>query len=120
MRLGEHLQAEPGAFLAAGPGIRASDADPSVVRREELVELGRLADFCPTLLALVGVPYGEDMLGRPMAALFDPPFELGHVPTHDDPAWLESRQTGVELEDAQRVEQLRQLGYLGDELGEEE
>jgi len=86
------------------------------VERADIAELGRLADFCPTLLALVDVPYGDDMLGKPIEALFDPGRPTRSIPTHDDPAWLASRESEVEVEDAQRVEQLRQLGYLGDEL----
>jgi len=120
MRAGGHGGEDAGVFLAAGPGIRdAPPFDPQTLDKATLPMLGRLADFCPTLLSLVDVPFGEDMLGRPIEALFTPEFQTAHparsVPTHDDAEWLSTRGEEFEFEDAERVEQLRELGYLGDE-----
>ena len=116
MRKGLHDGDEPGIFLAAGPGIRASDITLRDLRRGDISELGRLVDVCPTLLALVGVPGGEDMLGRPLIEILEPAFLREHpvrtVPTHDDGDWVRERRSGAGVEDAERVEQLRQLGYL--------
>jgi len=121
MRAGGHGGDDAGVFIAAGTGIRSGKVrDASTLQERDLPELGTLPDFCPTLLTLVGLPYGEDMAGRPIEALFTPQFLAAHpptsVPTHDDAAWLESRgQEEFVLEDDERVEQLRELGYLGDE-----
>lgn len=120
MRAGEHTGDDPGVFLAAGPGIRdAGEFDPARLAVHELPTLGRLADFCPTLLALVDLPYGEDMLGRPIEELFTPAFRAAHparsVATHDDEAWLATRGEEFEFEDAERVQQLRELGYIDDD-----
>jgi len=115
-----------GAFIAAGPGIRVappSEPLPELDPRN-MPRLGSILDFCPTLLALVDVPYGERMSGRPLQTVLDQAFLERHplrsVPTHDYPAWLAARSGGTGPavgEDAERLEQLRQLGYLG---GEEE
>jgi predicted AlkP superfamily pyrophosphatase or phosphodiesterase len=116
MQLGQHDGDEAGVFLAAGPGIRASGAAPRAVAVDDLVELGRLVDVCPTLLELVGVPYGEDMRGRPLETVLEPTgHRLSPVPTHDDAAWKEGRRAGAGVHDAERLEQLRQLGYLGED-----
>ena len=122
MRAGGHGRDDAGVFLAAGPGIReAAPFDVATLEKGALPMLGRIIDFCPTLLALVGVPYGEDMRGRPLEALFTREFLAAHpvssVPTHDDAAWLATRGRGeeFEFEDAERVQQLRELGYLGDQ-----
>jgi hypothetical protein len=118
MRRGEHHGDEPGVFLVAGPAFRACGVVPEAVESGDLAELGRLADVCPTLLALVDVPHGEDMLGRPLESLFEDAFLRDHPPralsSHDDEAWRASRSDAAQR-DAERVEQLRQLGYLGDE-----
>jgi hypothetical protein len=119
-RRGFHDDETQGAFLAAGPGIRdTSSTPPAELELEDLELLGQIADVCPTLLAAVGLPHGEDMLGRPLRALFTDSFleqyPLRSIPTHDDAAWLNARPTGLVHEDPERLEQLRKLGYLDDQ-----
>lgn len=117
---GYHDGDTPGAFLAAGPGFRNLSSTPAAeVRLGDLETLGQIADVCPTLLAAVGLPYGEDMLGRPLSSLFTDEFldqhPLTSIPTHDDAAWLAARPQAIVHEDPERLEQLRKLGYLGDQ-----
>jgi len=119
---GNHSGLEnPAFFVAAGRGIarRPPAAASTALERGDLERLGGIIDFCPTLLALCGVPFGEDMAGRPLLSVLDPEFLAAHplesVPTHDDPAWRAARRPAPEVDDPERYEQLRQLGYVGDE-----
>lgn len=112
---GNHDRGEPGAFLAAGPGILRDPA--AAVAGHEPRELGAITDFCPTLLALVGVPYGRDMAGAPMEALFEPGFLAQHpiesVETHERPGWRSGDAVDwAEAEARERLRQLEQLGYV--------
>jgi hypothetical protein len=117
---GHHKRREPGIFVAAGSAIAAPHEGVPVLERsaEEIPVLGSVVDFCPTLLALLGVPYGEDMAGRPLGSVISaerlasaPP---ASIPTHDDEAWLQSRGAGSDVAaDSERIEQLHNLGYLG-------
>jgi predicted AlkP superfamily phosphohydrolase/phosphomutase len=119
---GNHVDLEnPAFFVAAGHGIarRALGAPLAELQRQDLPRLGGIVDFCPTLLALCGVPYGEDMLGRPLTGILDPAFLAAHppasVPTHDDQAWLARERPSPQVDDPERREQLEQLGYLDGE-----
>ena len=110
----------PGVFVAAGQGIRrmqrASAAGP--LTTEALVVVGSVRDVIPTLLALLGIPIGEDMDGRVLTHLLDPALLAAHpvrtVRTHDTQEWLESRPKAVIAapDEEQRREQLRALGYV--------
>jgi arylsulfatase A-like enzyme len=82
-------------------------------------ELGSILDFCPTLLALLEIPVGKDMDGKPMrSVLIAELFADGpprRIITHDDPEWLAGQDANFERVDEERLEQLRNLGYLGDD-----
>jgi predicted AlkP superfamily phosphohydrolase/phosphomutase len=119
---GHHVKREPGVFLAAGAGIARSmaSAPPDGWTVASIPVLGNIYDFCPTLLALLCIPTGEDMHGEALTALLDPSLlercPPSKIPTHDDAAWRKSRDVLLQLEeDPERIEQLQQLGYLGDE-----
>ena len=77
MKAGLHHGGEAGMFVVAGPGLRASGVRANRIDAEHIEELGRLVDVCPTLLALAGVPYGEDMLGRPARGAVRGPARCG-------------------------------------------
>ena len=118
MRLsGNHMDAPPGVFIAAGPNIvHTAGATISMPDRDH--PIGRAWDILPTLLALEGIPLGEDFAGKPMTNIIDPEF-LKKVPvrtvkTHDDKAWDAARAARMkEASDrAERLEQLRSLGYI--------
>lgn len=117
LRTGGHSAARDGFFAAAGPGIAVStSAFPQSFA--DVPAAGSVVDLAPTLLALLGLPRGSDMDGFVMAGLFEPRFVAAHpfreVPTHTPRGWTATRRfaeagaTG----DADRLEQLRGLGYL--------
>jgi hypothetical protein len=118
MRLsGNHMDAPPGVFIAAGPNIvHTQGATLSMPDRDH--PIGRAWDILPTLLALEGIPLGEDFAGKPMTNIIDPEFlkkvPLRTVKTHDDKAWDAARSARMkEASDrAERLEQLRSLGYI--------
>ena len=63
-----------GLLIAAGPGIR----------EDERIYGSSLLDVAPTILALEGIPLGEDLDGRPLLEILsDPP------PVTDSPSWKE-------------------------------
>jgi hypothetical protein len=108
---GHHHRAEPGVFLAAGPRI----VPRGLVTGEPV---GTVLDIAPTLLALRGIPVGEDMDGEVLADWIEPGFleenPVRTVDTHDTPEWLASRPDHLlvpEVEE-ERKEQLRSLGYI--------
>ena len=116
---GNHLDAPPGVFIAAGPNIAHTTRPDSVLAMPDRQHpVGHTIDILPTLLALEGIPLGKDFVGQPMTNVIDPAF-LKQVPiqtvkTHDDKAWDEARRSRMkEASDrAERLEQLRSLGYI--------
>lgn len=118
MRLsGNHMDAPPGVFIAAGGNI-AHGAGGALAPPDRGHPVGHAFDMLPTLLALQGVPLGEDFVGKPMTAVIDPEFlkqvPLRSVRSHDDKAWDEARRTRIKeaADRAERLEQLRSLGYI--------
>lgn len=117
-----HTDGPDAFFAAAGPGLRDMDGpEPQELDRDDLRRLGRIHDVGPTLLALAGLPVGLDMDGRPIEAALAPDPRLERpapIATWDDPEWLAARATAREAapapaeEDAERLEQLRALGYV--------
>lgn len=120
---GNHANAEPGVFVAAGPRIRRSGRVAS--RVEDLPTIGSIYDVTPTLLALLDLPVGEDMVGSVLGGVIEEaPLRRCFRPTvasHDDGAWVserarlraESVEGGAsDRDDPERIEQLRALGYV--------
>jgi arylsulfatase A-like enzyme len=118
---GHHWEAPSGVIIAAGPGIPnmpLTSEDIAGLARSDLQTLASVLDITPTLLALMGIPAGEDMDGRVAEQLIEPTY-LKRIPlrtrsTHDNDAWLEERATAsaTSPNEAERIEQLRSLGYL--------
>ena len=118
---GGHSDAPDALLIAAGPSLPLGDGGLPE-NREQIVELGRLVDLAPSLLALRGLPYGLNMTGRPMPALLSAsfaekfPLTSRRRWTSDDwrPSWTtpfaEERLQDDDSE--QRLEQLRSLGYI--------
>jgi hypothetical protein len=115
---GNHLEAQPGVLVAAGPGIVRTGRAPTTLA--ELPTSGSVYDVLPTLLALLDLPQGLDLAGKPMAAVIEPAVlasrEAEPVPSHDTPEWRAERaRLAAEPppgHDPERVQQLRELGYV--------
>jgi hypothetical protein len=116
---GGHETAPPAFFLAAGPNIAPSAQGPiDALMRSELQEIGSVMDVTPTLLALAGLPVGEDMDGSVLTSViardFLDRFPPRYIPTHDLPGWR-NRLFDLERdpdEEKDRLEELRSLGYI--------
>jgi hypothetical protein len=117
---GAHKGAPAGLFVAAGPDIRrVGFARPVAdLTREDLPSPGSVADITPTLLALLDLPVGRDMIGTVMEDLLRPSFLEEHpirrVDSHTPPNWFEQRQSVAAKPhlSEERLEQLRSLGYI--------
>jgi len=114
---GNHMDAPPGVFIAAGPHI-AHTSGATLAAPDRSHPVGHAFDILPTLLALEGIPLGQDFAGKPMTNIIDPEF-LKKVPvrtikTHDDKTWDEARAARMKeaTDRAERLEQLRSLGYI--------
>jgi predicted AlkP superfamily phosphohydrolase/phosphomutase len=99
-----------GVFMACGPGIR----------RGGTVELG-LIDCAPTILAAVGCPVPNEMQGRVVAEVFDPPPPVTYEPVDSGVARPAASGAGLSTageevysaEDLEKVTaRLADLGYL--------
>ena len=108
-------------FVAAGPSVRSKAGPaPEALTRSDLQRVGSILDVAPTLLALQEIPLARDMDGRVLdGLLLSAPGRGRPAPlaTHDSPEWLAARAgtdapaPGAEA-DAERMEQLRALGYV--------
>jgi hypothetical protein len=118
---GEHRDAPPGIFIAAGPAIEKDEgaSAPLLLERGQLRRICSVLDITPTLLAMFGLPIGEDMDGKIVTSfLASDVLDEGRVksiPTHDSREFFERRGTLVDPGELERLQQLRDLGYLGDE-----
>jgi hypothetical protein len=115
---GNHSRARAGVLVAAGPGIVRRGRAPATLA--ELPTAGSVYDVLPTLLALLGLPQGLDLRGKPMQAVLEPGVlasrETEPVPSHDTPEWRAERARlaaeHAPRHDPERVQQLRELGYV--------
>ncbi len=115
-----HADAPKAFFLAAGAGIRVAGVqEPGRARVADLPTLGRIVDILPTTLALLGVPAGMDMDGEPLALVLTPDVLAARpqpVASYDTAEWREARaklrRSEPDDRDAERLEQLRALGYI--------
>lgn len=116
----EHQDAPPGVFVAAGPAFAPAvpDRDPASLSRGDLVRTGSVFDVAPTVLALLGIPTGLDMRGEVLEALLRRPLRGSGRPdpvaSHDSLEFLARRPVppARRPDEAERTEQLRELGYL--------
>jgi hypothetical protein len=117
---GGHSEGPPAFFLAKGPLLRATPvpAQRGPLRRFDLVEHGSILDVTPTILAILGVPVGRDMVGRVMRDILDPTlletYGIDYVSSHTGKFWKHMRRSDTRAREdiVERIDQLRQLGYL--------
>ncbi len=111
-----HHGAPPGVLIASGPGIEAGQARGAWRDLElaDLEETASIFDVLPTLLALLEVPLGEDLAGRPLVAVGEP--TVATVASHDDSDWQRLREDlqadRLGRDEEGRMEQLKALGYI--------
>ena len=98
-----------GILIASGPAFKEGQQIPEA----------SILDIAPTVLAVYGLPVGEDMQGRPIVDLFRPEFLREH-PVRYRPSW----ETGHAVSwpeasdpagDKALKEKLLSLGYLSQE-----
>jgi predicted AlkP superfamily phosphohydrolase/phosphomutase len=105
VRNGNHTHEPPGLFVAGGPGVIAhAKVDASIF------------DIAPTVLHLLDLPYGEDMVGRPIDGLLSEAWLAEH-PVSSKPTWETKTQVAAPRataseDDEALLEELRALGYI--------
>jgi hypothetical protein len=110
---GGHRNAPPACLVAAGPHILRTDTGITPA-----AHLGSVHMITPTVLALLQLPVGKDMGGRPSKKIIDPAYLAQHPPavvsSHTPSGWSpEVVEVNTEaLGDEERREQLRALGYI--------
>ena len=93
-----------GVACAAGPGIR----------KGETLYGATLLDVTPTILALLGLPIGEDMDGRPWLEIFSERAQAGRIPTWEEVDGEDGMHPeGVREDPAEAAEMIRRLVDLG-------
>ena len=93
-----------GIFVLAGPGIK----------QDELIFGASLIDVCPTALACLGLPVGEDMDGKILEQCFEEPRDFEYVPSWDEVAGEDGAHAkDAVLDPMDASESLRQLVELG-------
>ncbi len=110
---------EHGVVVLSGPGIAKST--PTETRE---VTGSTLLDITPTVLALLGLPMGEDMDGRVLVEAFDRPTTVERTASWDGvegESGMHPPDMRIDTVDsAQAVKQLIELGYLADMSGDEQ
>jgi len=95
-----------GILAVKGPGIM----------KDEIVYGAGLLDICPTILAIFGLPAGEDMDGKPLVNIFRSSPEVSKLPSWDDVPGNDGshppdgKTDPVEAREA--INQLVELGYI--------
>ena len=117
----DHLRPESIPREPAGPAIEHRDfgifamKGPGV-KKDEIIHGASLLDITPTLLAMYGLPVGEDMEGKPLLAAFENPPEIELIPSWDAVAGDDGRHPpGLQsdpFESKAALAQLVALGYI--------
>ena len=92
-----------GMLTLKGPGIS----------KDDLIYGSSLLDITPTILALFGLPIGEDMDGKVLNTAFDSNLDVSFVKSHDEQN-ANQKNTLNQFESDELVRQLVDLGYVED------
>ena len=96
-----NYEKHPGIFIACGPGIKTGAVVDSVT----------VLDIAPTILAVMGFPWAEDMDGEPLRDIFTTPLEYDTIATYDRPRAHDNSIIGTEVDKEVR-DKLKALGYV--------
>ncbi|MEM9413754.1 MAG: alkaline phosphatase family protein, partial [Planctomycetota bacterium] len=105
-----------GMIAMKGPGIK----------KDELMFGARILDLTPTILALLGLPVGEDMAGRPMtqALMNSNEFKIETIPSwedvHGDDGMHDPETLSDPLVEMEMMKQLEALGYIEPMAGDKQ
>jgi len=95
-----------GILSMRGPGIR----------KDERIYGASLLDICPTILAILGLPVGRDMDGRPLAQAFEKPLPFDTIESWDsrpgDARCLPADADSDPAAEQEAMKQLVELGYI--------
>jgi tetratricopeptide (TPR) repeat protein len=95
-----------GIFVACGPGIK----------KDHVLGGANLLDVTPTILSLYGLPYGEDMDGKPLVEMFEEGIEVLQIPSWETVPGRDGQHPPGTAFDPQQsketMEQLIALGYI--------
>lgn len=96
-----------GMFIASGGPI---------IRGAKFKMQPSIADITPTILALMGMPVGKDMVGRVLEEIIDPGFWAANPVRYIDSyeKYIERQDLGYEIEagEERHLDYLRSLGYV--------
>lgn len=90
-----------GVIIINGPGVKAGSR----------INNASIYDVTPTILALYGIPAGEDMDGKILQDAFSRRLKSKTISTHEDGQRSQQQKTPREL-DEDVLEELRSLGYI--------
>ena len=117
----DHLRPDYVPMEPAGPAIEHRDLGMFVIngegiRKDSLLFGVNLLDVAPTILALFGLPVGEDMDGRVIVDAFETPPEIQKIPSWDAVEGKDGQHAQdkkLSAQDAkQAIQQLVELGYI--------
>ncbi len=86
--------------------------DGAGVRSGAVISGAGILDVAPTVLGLLSLPLSKELPGHPLREAFAAWHESGSVAAYPPPPVSRAAGRGPGLEDEERIEQLRALGYL--------
>ena len=93
--------AHPGIFIASGPGIKKGAAVNDI----------SFLDVAPTILAVSGFPYAQDLDGKIITGIFDHELQVDTIPTYDQES-TRDRSLIETTVDKEVRDKLKALGYV--------
>jgi predicted AlkP superfamily pyrophosphatase or phosphodiesterase len=95
-----HMNAPPGVFLCAGPGIKAGYR----------IENAHVYDIAPTILHLMGLPVAADFDGKALTDIMLDPGTVETIPTYDAGRRASHQVIQSDMDEAYK-DKLKALGY---------
>jgi len=117
----DHLRPAAIPEIPAGPAIEHRDFGILVIagegiKKDELLHGPSVLDVAPTVLALYGLPAGEDMDGKVLSQAFETPPATGSIPSWEEVAGDDGRHPPHTRLDPvaahEALEQMIALGYI--------